>query len=117
MNNPELAAVYEKAADAVRMNGHCKNWFYDLYSEGKKPRNTLRVCALGALSIAVTGDPQPPEELEGLLAEAVADLSTRIVSATSEGDPVERIADWNDSAVRTPAEVVDALLLAAKAVA
>jgi hypothetical protein len=108
MSNPKLAAVYEKAADVVRINGHCKNWFYD---------SDLRVCTLGALSMAVTGEPQPPERLDGLLAEAVADLSPRIVSATVDKDPIERIADWNDAAVRTPAEVVDTLLLAAKAVA
>ncbi|WP_371793093.1 hypothetical protein OG285_32705 [Streptomyces sp. NBC_01471] len=117
MNNPQLAVVYEKAADVVQTNGHCKNWFYDLHSEGKQPRSSLRVCALGALSIAVTEDPQPPEELDGLLAEAVADLSLRIASVTVDENPVERIANWSDSVVRTPAEIVDALLLAAKAAA
>ncbi|MFE4857286.1 hypothetical protein [Streptomyces sp. NPDC056670] len=108
MSNPQLAAVYEKAADVIRINGHCKNWWYD---------SDRRVCTLGALSMAVTGQPQPPEELDGLLAEAVTDLSTRIVSATVDENPVERIADWNDDDARTPAEVVDTLLLAAKAVA
>ncbi|WP_328313146.1 hypothetical protein OG432_24705 [Streptomyces sp. NBC_00442] len=117
MSNPQLAAVYEKAADVIQTNGHCKGWFYDIDAEGSPPVHSLRVCALGALSVAVTGIPQPPEELDGLLAEAVADLSPRIVSGTVGEDPVERIADWNDADARTPAEVVDTLLLAAKAVA
>lgn len=117
MNNSELAAVYEKAADVVRTNGHCKNWFYDIYNEGVKPRSDLRVCTVGALSLAVTGDPVPPGELDGTLREAVEYLSLRVVSATFEDDPIERIADWNDHADRTAGDVVDTLVLAAKAVA
>lgn len=108
MSNPQLAAVYREAAEVIRTNGHRKNRFCD---------SNLRVCTLGALSIAVTGDPEPPEELDGLLAEAVADLSPRIDSTIADWDPEERIADWNDEPERTADEVVDALLLAAKAVA
>lgn len=113
----DLAPIYLQAANVIRINGHCQNWFFDLYSEGKKLRKDCRVCTVGALSLAVTGDPVPPVVLEGVLREAIADLSARIYSPVEDDDPVERVAAWNDARGRTPADVIAAFEAAAKAVA
>lgn len=121
-----LAAVYRKAADVIRANGHNKG---DFYSIPESPigislgRCEWPVCAAGALSIVVCGDPVPPREGEDGRAEfdaVVARLNARIESPHLWGfagePPVQRLAGWNDADERTADDVIAALEQTAGAV-
>ncbi|MFB7647197.1 hypothetical protein ACFC0S_17095 [Streptomyces sp. NPDC056084] len=117
MSNPHLAAVYEKAADVIRLNHHHKGDFYDGVATLNRERSQVPVCSLGALSLALTGDPRPAAEFDDcdeLYQDAVRFLSWRIQSAVVAEDPEERIADWNDQSERTEAQVIRAFESAAK---
>lgn len=110
----ELAPLFRKAAEVIEQRGHAKDMFES---------ETGAVCAVGALRIAAGYYAEPPVE-GGIFASeplaAVKFLSSRIYSNTTDEDPVERIADWNDAWDRTEAEVIEALhdaAAAAKAVA
>jgi hypothetical protein len=70
-----------------------------------------RYCTLGALYEA---DPERGIVYSHLPTEAVLFLSGRVVSDVMDDDPAERIVDWNDQPQRTAAEVVAALLEAAR---
>ncbi|MCK2144846.1 hypothetical protein MWG58_28815 [Streptomyces sp. WAC00276] len=102
------------AARLVQANGLAKGWWYD--PAGGQPKGSWPVCAIGALSTAITGDPMPAEaeELDDELRDAVAILARQIESGTD--DPIERIAYWNDADERTAADVASLLRRAAREV-
>lgn len=110
MSTTELAPVFRRAAEVIAERGHAKKKFES---------ETGEVCAVGALRVAFGYDAEAPLDSPIFADEpwlvAVKFLSPRIYSNTTEGDPVERVADWNDAAERTPAEVVQALRDAAAA--
>ncbi|MFK0182490.1 hypothetical protein ACIQVR_41810 [Streptomyces xanthochromogenes] len=117
MTNPQLAAVYEKAADVIRLNHHHKGAFYDGMATLTRERSQVAVCSLGALSLVLTGSPQPPadfDDCDPTYQDAVWFLSWRIQSAVVSEDPEERIADWNDQSERTEEEVAAAFESAAR---
>ncbi|MET7975818.1 hypothetical protein ABZW44_22785 [Streptomyces mirabilis] len=119
-----LNAVYLTAADVVRTNGHAKGDFYSVPESGvgiEKSRSEYPVCAAGALSVVIFGDPVPPCEGEEGRAEfeaVVARLNARIEDFhlySFHGEPpVLRLTGWNDAAERTADDVIAALEQAAK---
>lgn len=98
--------LFRKAAKTVRKRGHNKGAY-------TSPRG--KVCALGALSTAATGDPTPPEVIDAEMWAAIEFLSERVPSNTIDTDPIERIADWNDRDSTSPADVIAQLEAAANA--
>jgi hypothetical protein len=121
----ELAEIYLKAADVIRANGHYKGAYFEPSPEsgvGVTPAPTeCRVCIAGAVSMAVFGWPLPGgyEDDEREQFDAAARRLADLIGA--EGDPllepVGRLAGWNDTDVRTAADVIAALEQAAKVVA
>jgi hypothetical protein len=105
-----LALLFRKAAEVIEERGHAKDAFES---------ETGAVCAVGALRIAAGYGAEPPLGEGDIFASeplaAVKFLSPRIYSNTTDEDPVERIADWNDAWDRTEAEVIEALRDAAAA--
>ncbi|MGW0920659.1 DUF6197 family protein [Streptomyces sp. NPDC002755] len=103
----ELADIYLKAAQVIKTKGHAKGDFYSI-PEGPVgitlDRSEWPVCAAGALSVAVFGDPYPPREGEDRRPEfdaVVARLNARIHDFHLYGfegePPVLRLAGWNDA--------------------
>lgn len=123
----KLSEIYLKAAQVIETNGHAKGDFYNIPEMGvgiERSRSEWPVCAAGALSVAVFGDPVPPKEGEDGRVEfdaIVARLNARIEDFHLYGfegePPVLRLAGWNDSADRTPADVVAVLERTAREVA
>lgn len=102
----EMALTFRRAAQILQARGHGKG----LYEQ-----RTGEVCAVGALMVAEGKNPQG-----GLGAESPSDamefLSSRLWVTIGDPDPIERIAEWNDAPARTQAEVVEALVAAARAI-
>ncbi|MFE2563135.1 DUF6197 family protein [Streptomyces mirabilis] len=117
-----LAEIYLKAAEVVRINGHYKGAYFEPSPEsgvGILPAPAeCRVCIAGALSIAISGQPTPdrdggPERKHyDAIAGRLADLMQ--VEGDSLLEPVGRLAGWNDTEDRTAADVIAALELAAR---
>lgn len=121
----DLAAVYLKAANIIRTNGHYKGAYFEPSPEsgvGIRPNPTeCSVCIAGAISLAMTDWPVPAGLAEGD-PEPFQDAIQRLADITGvEGDPasepVGRIAAWNDTTERTQDDVIAALENAAQAVA
>lgn len=122
----DLAAVYLKAANIIRTNGHYKGAYFESSPAsvvGIQPRPTeCSVCIAGAVSLAMTGWPVPVGLDWESDSEPLQDAIQRLADITGvEGDPaaepVGRIAAWNDAPERTQDDVVAALENAAQAVA
>jgi hypothetical protein len=108
-----LAEIYLKAAQVIESNGHAKGDFYNIPESSygiSLGRCEWPVCALGALSIAVFGDPYPPRENQDghtEFAAIAARLNARIdFNAEPQVEPMVRIANWNDAEERTAADVI-----------
>jgi hypothetical protein len=101
-----MAVTFRRAAQILQARGHAKGWFVD---------DNGCVCAMGALLAATGTDPAIVPD-DGIVdySPAVRFLSDRLWVAIDDPDPVERIAEWNDQPERTQAEVVAALLSAAR---
>lgn len=112
----QLAEIYLKAAEVIDTNGHAKGDFYSIPETGvgiERSRCEYPVCAGGALSVAMFGDPVPPREGSDGRAEfdvAVSRVNARIDNLHLFGfqgePPVMRLAGWNDAEDRTPADVI-----------
>jgi hypothetical protein len=123
----KLSEIYLKAAEVIDANGHTKGDFYSIPEMGvgiERTRSEWPVCAAGALSVAIFGDPVPPCEGDEGRAEfdaVVARLNARIEDFHLHGfegePPVLRLAGWNDADERTPADVIAAFEQAAREVA
>jgi hypothetical protein len=93
----------------VRTNGRATGWYVETLNEDV-PTAECPMCAAGAIRFVTTGSPTGESALTD---EALYFLSARVDSAIFATDPTERIADWNDSAGRTDADVIDVLLAVA----
>jgi hypothetical protein len=120
----ELAEIYLKAAAVIEANGHTKGDFYNIPETPlgiELGRREWPVCALGALSIAMFGDPYPPREDQDGHTEFAANaarLNARIDYGTAiDEEPLQRIAHWNDADERTTADVIAAFERTAREVA
>ncbi|WP_329390068.1 DUF6197 family protein [Streptomyces sp. NBC_01716] len=98
--------LFRQAAQILRDQGHTKGAYVD--PDG-------RVCALGALSTAATGNPIPPETITPGILAAMGILAARIDSNIVDEDDLERIADWNDRRSTTAKNVIAAFQAAAEA--
>lgn len=120
----DLAAVYMKAADIIRANGHSKGEFFTRPESGVGIELSARECPpciAGAISIVLTDWPVPMADDESDL----DDYNTAVLQLTElldlERDPLlepaGRLVAWNDADERTQDDVIAALENAAKAVA
>ncbi|MFF2383670.1 hypothetical protein [Streptomyces sp. NPDC058108] len=111
-----LSEIYLKAAQVIESNGHAQGDFYSIPESCvgiERTRSEYPVCAGGALSIALFGDPVPPREGTDGRAEfdvAVSRVNARIDNPHLYGfqgeAPVMRLAGWNDATERTAADVI-----------
>lgn len=123
----KLSDIYLKAAQVIEDNGHAKGDFYNIPETPlgvELGRCEWPVCAAGALSVVVFGDPYPPAEGSEGRAEfdaVVARLNARIHDFHLYGfegePPVQRLAGWNDADETTPADVIDLFQRTAREVA
>lgn len=122
-----LSEIYLKAAQVIESNGHAKGDYYNIPETPlgiELGRCEWPVCAAGALSVVVFGDPIPPAEGKDGRAEfdaVVSRLNARIDDFHLYGfegePPVQRLAGWNDEDERTPADVIAAFERTAREVA
>ncbi|MER7788601.1 hypothetical protein [Streptomyces sp. NPDC097640] len=118
--NANPAAVYLKAADIVRSNGHNKGAYFTRPETGvgiDLAPSECPVCIAGAVSLAMFGWPVPSGE-EGRREEFDATTRRLVELMDVEGDPllepVGRLAAWNDMPERTVEDVIAALEQAAR---
>lgn len=100
-----LAGVLDRAAETIDRNGWMQGNFYD-FTQAQvwgKPPSECRVCAYGAIHIALTGRPQPPEE-DGPDPDEAAYAVLEFIGI--EGHD---LASWNDQVDRTAEEVAQAM--------
>lgn len=98
----ETADILDRAADVIERNGWYQDFYFDLGTD--LPPTECPVCLLGAISIAM-GNRSPKTEVFGSPAEIAMERYLGVVA----------VADWNDDANRTVAEVLAALRGAAQA--
>lgn len=110
--------IYLKAAGVIRTNGHYKGDYFGYPAAGVgvcPSRTESPVCAVGALTLVVTGDPVPEAgRLGAEVDELVADFANRIIGRRDRTEPIFAVAVWNDAPERTPADVIDAFEQAAR---
>lgn len=110
----QLSEIYLKAANVIRTNGHHKGAYCAIPASGFDfaPASYERpVCAVGALSVAVTGRPVPvADEVDPI----IVDFASRMFGPVNEAAAVVRIAAWNDDDNRTPTDVIAAFEQAAR---
>jgi hypothetical protein len=102
-------AILLKAADILKERGHAKSVLCD--------RRTGRVCLLGAIHVAFSGDPYWPanyQEPQRLLGKVASYLARKL--KWTSADPQEAVI-WNNKRKTTKADVIAALRGAAKAAA
>lgn len=97
MADIDTAEILDRAADHIDRVGWHQGSLYD-NSELAFP--SCPVCALGAINVALHGEPTFP--LDGADPHDVAD-------AVLDTLGIEGLADWNDAPGRTQAEVTAAL--------
>jgi hypothetical protein len=111
MNADPLAQVRIDLRNAARIqlaNGLMQGNYFDhdqVYTDGI-PASQARVCGLGAINIAITGEPAPTGRFNDPQLNAASEHVRRYLAAFY-GDTV--ITDYNDAPGRTAAQV--ALLL------
>lgn len=104
----EVADVLDRAVAHIESVGWFQGDLYDFYTDPRRPSDECRVCAIGALNVALHGTPRFPLERQpdGLDAHDVADIVKRLI------DDID-LADWNDAQGRTQDEVTALLREAA----
>ncbi|MFS4103843.1 hypothetical protein [Streptomyces sp. PD-S100-1] len=123
----KLADIYRQAAEVIRHNGHNKDGYYRVPTSqvGITPGPTeYPVCAAGALSIVVFGDPVPPgsdkegrPEFDAIVTRLNARIPDFHLDGYKEETPVVRLAGWNDAAERTADDVINLFERTAREVA
>lgn len=103
-NLPQIAAALDAAADHIDKVGWFQGDLYDDYTNPLRPLTECRVCAIGALNVALYGTPRFPAAVDrgALTAHDVADF---LRSRHGGGE----LAEWNDAEGRTQAEVTGLL--------
>ncbi len=101
----EIADILDRAADHIDTVGWYRGSLYDGEQSLGTPLARCRVCALGAINVAIHGSPVFPigRAGEGIGAHDVAGYVDRRRTDGAE------LADWNDDVARTQAEVTAAL--------
>ncbi|GGW99198.1 DUF6197 family protein [Streptomyces chartreusis] len=113
----KLSETYLKAADVIRTNGHYKGSYYGVGESGVGIQLTPAespVCAVGALSIAVDGQPVPCSDEVDVIA---LDFAQHLRLPMPDSWPTIAISEWNDEFDRTPGDVIAAFEQAARKVA
>lgn len=100
MADLDIPALLDKAADHIDRVGWHQGSLYDRERNSKLTLAGCPVCAIGAINVALHGEPTFTSE--GPDAHDVAD-------AVLEALGIEGLADWNDEPGRTQAEVTNAL--------
>lgn len=116
----DLAAVYMKAANIIRTNGHTKGDFFSRPESGvgiELSAHECPPCIAGAISVALTDWPVPMGELDDFNAAILRLTELLGLPPNPLLLPVGRLAEWNDVDERTQDDVIAALENAAKAVA
>lgn len=103
------AELLEHAADTVERVGHRKGLAWAGSASGAGEYRGGPVCAYGGLRLAATG-----LQAQDHLADAVVAVLRHLGLWDRLCTPVPVLAGWNDRAVTTAADVVDALRHAAK---
>jgi hypothetical protein len=93
----EIADILDKAADHIETVGWFQGGLYDMYRDPAKPPTECRVCAMGAINVALHGSPLFPPY--GDDAHDIAEYVERRLGADAE------MATWNDMPGRTQDEV------------
>jgi len=104
----QVRADLRKASRIQLTNGLMQGNYFDhdqVYTEGVPP-SQARVCGLGSINIAITGEPIPSGEFNNPQINAASEHVRRYLAAFY-GDTV--ITDYNDADGRTAAQM--ALLL------
>ena len=102
--NIEIADALDRAADHIETVGWLQGDLYDDYTDRGQPLTKCRVCAMGALNVALHGTPLFPLGLQDddLTAHEVAEYVERSLNGVE-------LADWNDAADRTQDDVTTLL--------
>jgi hypothetical protein len=100
MSDLEIADVLDRAAAHIEKVGWLQGDLYDDYTVPRKQLTECRVCAMGALNVALHGTPIFPLDLQPheMTSHEIADIVRRRI------DDVE-LADWNDAPQRSQDEV------------
>lgn len=104
----EIAGVLNKAADHLDRVGLTKGYLYDEdQADAGTPRTDCRVCAVGAINVAVHGLPsysvtQVSDEQQELGAVAQEALAAHLDLGTTT------VPQWNDAKARQKRQVVKA---------
>jgi hypothetical protein len=101
------AEILREAAAVIERNGWCQDDYYDWVQKQaeSKPPAECRVCAVGAINLAATGEPRDVRPDEGV---------TGALNVLATSLNIHCIPDWNDAPGRTVTEVLDALHRAAQ---
>lgn len=94
----EIADILDKAADHIDKVGLFQGDLYDSYADPDKPVTECRVCAIGALNVALHGTPCFPLDRHETTAHDVADYVREQINGIE-------LAEWNDAEGRTQGEV------------
>jgi hypothetical protein len=105
-----IADILDRAADHIDTVGWHQGEVYDPYQRPDKPTSECRVCALGAINVALHGSPQFPL---GPKAEGALDAHGVAAYVERRLDYDDELATWNDMEGRTQDEVTAALREAA----
>lgn len=95
-----IANVLDRAADHIETVGWFQGDLYDDYTERGKAITECRVCAMGALNMALHGTPRFPYNLQP--GEATAHDVAELIERRLNG---AELADWNDARSRTQDDV------------
>lgn len=104
----QLAEIADTAADIIDTNGHHKGYLYDeKQADDGTPLADCRVCAAGAINIAVYGQPAFPAA-----ETSDAQLALELASVQALADHLRlgttTVPDWNDDPKRQKRQVVKA---------
>lgn len=116
--------ILRRTVEIYQANGPYKGSYYDIgqHLVHEVPSEQCRVCILGALHLAITGDSEfdswvtLPQEYDARLFLA-CELGWKRDPEWDDEDAMDRmtgyIGNWHDDALRTPEEVVAFVLVAA----
>ncbi|WP_438479133.1 DUF6197 family protein [Streptomyces asiaticus] len=115
----DFAGTYRLAANVIRTNGHNKGDYYRIPETGVGVQLTpaeCPVCAVGAISIALTGAPKPDRWDVPLVEAAVRRFMQHLIPGYKRALAIWDLGVlWNDKPERTAADVIAAFEAAARA--
>jgi hypothetical protein len=108
--------IYRAAADVIRRNGWNQGHFYGLEAFGEgRPRELCPLCLLGAVNLAVNGDPADLRGAATVARHWLAGLIRPGMSAAQLAKQPGIVPRWNDQPGRAAVDVLDLLARAATA--